>query len=218
MLLQPADSFSSNWSRVLSGRFGISISNFNTRTASTVSIPQQDQSQIANRLSCLLVMCLHFMGHDINLCGTAVRRRAESFVGKVTCLPGCITMISVRDEMAGAIRKYAEPVTAHQVMRHQVQYLVSRLIASMTRLTKCYRALTEDLHMQCYPKARNSTHCSFLKQSARQSPPSPYNIISHNVGVGAQTHILTITSTGWVRTYDETSPGSTKQADFLISR
>jgi chitin synthase len=43
-------------------------------------------------------------------------------------------MISVREEMAGAIRKYAEPVTAYQVMRHQVQYLVSNLILSMTRL------------------------------------------------------------------------------------
>lgn len=74
------------------------------------------------------------MSRDINLRGTVVRRRAESFVGKVTCLPGCITMISVREEMAGAIRKYAEPVTAYQVMRHQVQYLVSDLIVSMTRL------------------------------------------------------------------------------------
>jgi len=43
--------------------------------------------------------------------GQFVRRQAESTWGKVTCLPGCITMIAVRPEMAGAIRKYAEPIT-----------------------------------------------------------------------------------------------------------
>lgn len=34
-------------------------------------------------------------------------------------------MIAVREEMAGAIRKYAEPVTGSLVISHQVQYLVS---------------------------------------------------------------------------------------------
>lgn len=47
-------------------------------------------------------------------------------MGKVTCLPGCITMIAVREEMAGAIRKYAEPVKGYVVLSHQVQYLVSK--------------------------------------------------------------------------------------------
>ncbi|CAI6330377.1 unnamed protein product [Periconia digitata] len=55
--------------------------------------------------------------------GKYVRRQAESYIGKVTCLPGCITMIAVRDEMAGAIRKYAEPITKYPVVFHQVQYL-----------------------------------------------------------------------------------------------
>lgn len=59
--------------------------------------------------------------------GQYVRRRAEGFIGKVTCLPGCITMIAVREEMAGAVRKYAEPITIYPVIHHQVQYLVSSL-------------------------------------------------------------------------------------------
>ncbi|KAF5688779.1 chitin synthase [Fusarium denticulatum] len=59
--------------------------------------------------------------------GQYVRRRAEGFIGKVTCLPGCITMIAVRPEMAGAIRKYAEPVTGELVINHQVQYLGEHL-------------------------------------------------------------------------------------------
>jgi hypothetical protein len=33
-------------------------------------------------------------------------------------------MIAVREEMAGAIQKYAEPVTTFPVVHHQVQYLV----------------------------------------------------------------------------------------------
>ncbi|EKJ71812.1 hypothetical protein FPSE_07997 [Fusarium pseudograminearum CS3096] len=55
--------------------------------------------------------------------GQYVRRRAEHYIGKVTCLPGCITMISVREEMGGAIQKYAEPITGPFVLSHQVQYL-----------------------------------------------------------------------------------------------
>ncbi len=52
-----------------------------------------------------------------------VRRRAEGYIGKVTCLPGCVTMIAVRKEMAGAIQKYASPVTSKFVLQHQVQNL-----------------------------------------------------------------------------------------------
>ncbi|KAK4158264.1 hypothetical protein C8A00DRAFT_28769 [Chaetomidium leptoderma] len=55
--------------------------------------------------------------------GQFVRRRAEGYMGKVTCLPGCVTMIAVRKEMAGAIQKYASPVTSKFVLEHQVQNL-----------------------------------------------------------------------------------------------
>ncbi|KAF1836539.1 hypothetical protein BDW02DRAFT_484794, partial [Decorospora gaudefroyi] len=75
--------------------------------------------------------------------GQYVRRRAESVFGKVTCLPGCITMIAVRAEMAGAIRKYAEPVTSFPVIFHQVQYLGTdrRLTYSMLSQGKKLRTL-----------------------------------------------------------------------------
>ncbi|KAF5019681.1 hypothetical protein F66182_8310 [Fusarium sp. NRRL 66182] len=75
--------------------------------------------------------------------GQYVRRRAEGFVGKVTCLPGCITMIAVRPEMAGAIRKYAEPITGYLVVSHQVQYLGTdrRLTYSMLSQGKHLRTL-----------------------------------------------------------------------------
>ncbi|KAH7233647.1 chitin synthase-domain-containing protein [Fusarium tricinctum] len=75
--------------------------------------------------------------------GQYVRRRAEGFIGKVTCLPGCITMIAVRPEMAGAIRKYAEPVTGELVINHQVQYLGTdrRLTYSMLSQGKHLRTL-----------------------------------------------------------------------------
>ncbi|KAH8665305.1 ESV-1-84 [Ilyonectria robusta] len=77
--------------------------------------------------------------------GQYVRRRAEGMVGKVTCLPGCITMIAVREEMAGAIEKYAEPVTEHLVLPHQVQYLGTdrRLTYSMLSQGKHLRTLFE---------------------------------------------------------------------------
>ncbi|KAF7560401.1 hypothetical protein G7046_g3744 [Stylonectria norvegica] len=75
--------------------------------------------------------------------GQYVRRRAEGFIGKVTCLPGCITMIAVREEMAGAIQAYAEPITAYLVLAHQVQYLGTdrRLTYSMLSQGKHLRTL-----------------------------------------------------------------------------
>ncbi|CCF46428.1 ESV-1-84 [Colletotrichum higginsianum] len=73
--------------------------------------------------------------------GQHVRRRAEGFVGKVTCLPGCITMIAVREEMAGAMRKYAEPVTGNMMLSHQVQYL-----GTDRRLT--YSMLSQGMHLR----------------------------------------------------------------------
>jgi len=75
--------------------------------------------------------------------GQYVRRRAEGILGKVTCLPGCITMIAVRPEMAGAIRKYAEPITGYPVILHQVQYLGTdrRLTYSMLSQDKKLRTL-----------------------------------------------------------------------------
>ncbi|KAK8251229.1 ESV-1-84 [Phyllosticta capitalensis] len=84
--------------------------------------------------------------------GQYVRRRAEGFIGKVTCLPGCITMIAVREEMAGAIRKYAEPITIYPVIHHQVQYL-----GTDRRLT--YSMLSQDkkLHTLFVPGAVSET-------------------------------------------------------------
>ncbi|KAF2440226.1 glycosyltransferase family 2 protein [Karstenula rhodostoma CBS 690.94] len=84
--------------------------------------------------------------------GQYVRRRAESFVGKVTCLPGCITMIAVRDEMAGAIRKYAEPITSFPVVQHQVQYL-----GTDRRLTYSMLSQSKKLHTIFVPEAISET-------------------------------------------------------------
>ncbi|KAI9728145.1 MAG: hypothetical protein M1828_004606 [Chrysothrix sp. TS-e1954] len=84
--------------------------------------------------------------------GQFVRRRAEGMYGKVTCLPGCVTMIAVRPEMGEAIRKYAEPRTEHLIIKHQVQYL-----GTDRRLT--YSMLSQDakLHTLFVPEAVSET-------------------------------------------------------------
>jgi chitin synthase len=84
--------------------------------------------------------------------GQIVRRGAEHFVGKVTCLPGCITMVVVRPEMAGAIQKYAEPVTTFPVLRHQVQYL-----GTDRRLTYSMLSQGKHLHTLFVPEAGSET-------------------------------------------------------------
>ncbi|KAK4629313.1 Chitin synthase 6 [Fulvia fulva] len=84
--------------------------------------------------------------------GQIVRRGAEHFTGKVTCLPGCITMIVVRPEMAGAIQKYAKPVTDYPVLRHQVQYL-----GTDRRLTYSMLSQGKHLHTLFVPEAGSET-------------------------------------------------------------
>ncbi|EME81621.1 glycosyltransferase family 2 protein, partial [Pseudocercospora fijiensis CIRAD86] len=84
--------------------------------------------------------------------GQIVRRGAEHYVGKVTCLPGCITMIVVRPEMAGAIEKYAKPVTTFPVLRHQVQYL-----GTDRRLTYSMLSQAPYLHTLFVPEAGSET-------------------------------------------------------------
>lgn len=84
--------------------------------------------------------------------GQIVRRGAEHYIGKVTCLPGCITMIVVRPEMAGAIEKYAKPVTQYPVLRHQVQYL-----GTDRRLTYSMLSQGKHLHTLFVPEAGSET-------------------------------------------------------------
>ena len=84
--------------------------------------------------------------------GQFVRRRAEGLWGRVTCLPGCVTMICVRDEMAGAIKKYAEPVTDRLVLQHQVQYL-----GTDRRLTYCMLSQGKHLRTLFVPHAVSET-------------------------------------------------------------
>lgn len=84
--------------------------------------------------------------------GQIVRRSAEHFIGQVTCLPGCITMIVVRREMAGAIEKYARPATNHIVLRHQVQYL-----GTDRRLTYCMLSQAPNLRTIFIPEASGET-------------------------------------------------------------
>lgn len=84
--------------------------------------------------------------------GQFVRRRAEGLIRKVTCLPGCITMVAVREEMQGAISKYAAPITSYPVIFHQVQYL-----GTDRRLTYAMLSQGKNLHTLFVPEAVSET-------------------------------------------------------------
>lgn len=61
-------------------------------------------------------------------------------------------MVAVRPEMAGAMRKYAEPITAYPVLLHQVQYL-----GTDRRLTYSMLSQSKDLHTLFVPSAVSET-------------------------------------------------------------
>ncbi|KAF4584404.1 ESV-1-84 protein [Ophiocordyceps camponoti-floridani] len=84
--------------------------------------------------------------------GQFVRRWAESLVGKVTCLPGCVTMLAVRPEMAGAVADFARPVDSGYVVEHQVQNL-----GTDRRLTYCMLSQHRDLKTVFVPDAVSET-------------------------------------------------------------
>ncbi|KAK8193851.1 chitin synthase-domain-containing protein [Phyllosticta capitalensis] len=126
--------------------------------------------------------------------GQYVRRRAEGFIGKVTCLPGCITMIAVREEMAGAIRKYAEPITIYPVIHHQVQYL-----GTDRRLT--YSMLSQDkkLHTLFVPGAVSETVAPqslqhYLSQRRRWGSNAYFNNYFYWMGEKARSSLADTTN------------------------
>lgn len=84
--------------------------------------------------------------------GQYVRRQAESTFGRVTCLPGCVTMIVVRPELGSAMSEYARPVTGHNLLRHQVQYL-----GTDRRLTWCMLSRDKHLRTVFVPDALSET-------------------------------------------------------------
>ncbi|KAF2150169.1 glycosyltransferase family 2 protein, partial [Myriangium duriaei CBS 260.36] len=84
--------------------------------------------------------------------GQYVRRRAEHIWGKVTCLPGCITMIKVRPECGPAMKKYAAPITGRNAIAHQVQYL-----GTDRRQTYCFLSQSRELHTLFIPNAVSET-------------------------------------------------------------
>jgi len=129
--------------------------------------------------------------------GQFIRRRAEGFIGRVTCLPGCVTMTAVRKEMAGAIQKYAEPVTAYSVLHHQVQYLVSFqfIYCETSSLTSSPRAQIGVLPIACYLKVPTYTPSSCPRPSARLLRRNRSNITSVSAADGAQMRTSTTSST-----------------------
>ncbi|KAK5939376.1 hypothetical protein PMZ80_008680 [Knufia obscura] len=84
--------------------------------------------------------------------GQYVRRQAESMWGRVTCLPGCVTMIVVRPEMGPALSEYATPVTSYNIFHHQVQYL-----GTDRRLTWCMISQNKHLRTIFVPDALSET-------------------------------------------------------------
>lgn len=121
--------------------------------------------------------------------GQVVRRGAEHYIGKVTCLPGCITMCLVRPEMAGAISKYAKPVTSFAVMRHQVQYL-----GTDRRLTYCMLSQGRHLHTLFIPDAGSETIApQSLKHYLSQRRRWGSNAYFNNYWYLAGKHMIVIT-------------------------
>ncbi|KAF2147913.1 glycosyltransferase family 2 protein, partial [Myriangium duriaei CBS 260.36] len=84
--------------------------------------------------------------------GQYVRRGAEHIWGKVTCLPGCITMIKVMPECGPAMKKYAAAITGRNAIAHQVQYL-----GTDRRQTYCFLSQSRDLKTLFIPNAVSET-------------------------------------------------------------
>ncbi|KAL9059016.1 MAG: hypothetical protein Q9162_001404 [Coniocarpon cinnabarinum] len=107
--------------------------------------------------------------------GQFVRRQAEGLWGKVTCLPGCITMIAVRPECANAIRMYAAPILTYPVIFHQVQYLGTdrRLTFQLLNQGRHLRTLFVPAAVSETAAPQSLTH--YLSQRRRWGSNAYYN-------------------------------------------
>ena len=77
-------------------------------------------------------------------------------------------MISVREEMGGAIQKYAEPIVGPLVLSHQVQYLVRLLevlymvqSVNLADVSHKHRELIDDLPIPCFHRVNIYAHFLF---------------------------------------------------------
>jgi len=83
------------------------------------------------------------------LYGQYVRRNAENLYGKVTCLPGCITMFKVHSIANQAIEMYSELPNSHDLLKTIVQ-----LLGTDRRLTNSFLFQNIDVYTVFDPRAK----------------------------------------------------------------
>lgn len=119
------------------------------------------------------------------LYGQYIRRNSESLWGKVTCLPGCITMIKVDEKASKALGLYSENTSQDEFLKFIVQHL-----GTDRRLTNSY--LFQDINTytvfddraKCLTVPPYNLH-SYVTQRRRWGSNSYFNtlfsIFSRNV-------------------------------------
>lgn len=122
------------------------------------------------------------------LYGQYIRRGTENIYGKVSCLPGCITMFKICETASKAIAMYSELPDNHEMLKSIVQMLGTdrRLTASFLYQGK--NVITAyDPRAKCYT-IPPSTLKSYLSQRRRWGSNAYFNTLCNLVGPNV--HIL----------------------------
>jgi chitin synthase len=116
------------------------------------------------------------------LYGQYVRRGTENMLGKVTCLPGCITMFKIHEVASKAIAMYSELPHENDMLKTTVQLLGTdrRLTCSFMFQDKDIK-IVYDIRAQCYTIPPNELY-PYISQRRRWGSNSYFNTFCMIIG------------------------------------
>ncbi len=116
------------------------------------------------------------------LYGQYIRRGTENLIGKVTCLPGCITMFKIHPVASKAIAMYSELPDENELIKITVQ-----LLGTDRRLTCSFMfqerdiVIVYDIRAKCYTIPPNQLY-SYISQRRRWGSNSYFNTFCMLIG------------------------------------
>lgn len=116
------------------------------------------------------------------LYGQYVRRGCENLIGKITCMPGCITMFRIHEQAANAIKLYSTLPPKNDFIKNSVQMLGTdrRLAASFLYQSSNIKHVM-DYRAKCYTIPPKTLY-QYISQRRRWGSNMYFNTICNMIG------------------------------------
>ena len=123
------------------------------------------------------------------LYGQYIRRGTENLIGKVTCLPGCITMFKIDKCASDAIAMYSDLPNTDDLIKTTVQLLgTDRRLTCSFMFQNSKIKTVYDIRAKCYTIPPNELY-PYISQRRRWASNSYFNTLC--MIIGPNVHIIT---------------------------